>query len=386
MFCSKKVKVIAGIAFVLSQTLSVFAADPFAEYNVSESDIANYFFYEEGSNIELTSVDGTLTEVKTVSEADGIPYTEYRAFTNADISMTYYPAAFSTAETKEGRLGLGNQLFAFTNNEADDFAYEAAWWTFTADEKSYLGTLAKTADEDPMAYAYVIFDVTDAENVKLYYKKTISQSGSPLIGKVDGEAVFIVTQTGVLSPYVSEAYHFTDTGIEKQGTDYYAFDWSENSILAAAKRTNPEDFNGSDYLEVVGTLKDEENHSYLFVFNRHPNRDITKVQNRLLVYYGQRLLGYYPTINQVPVIESGEEVEETADAPKTDSAKKEEAKKTEATTEVAEENADAAEEENNASLLKFPKATEEEGNVVDFSKGIPKVIYVLDSAHVFKQF
>ena len=59
MFCSKKMKVIAGIAFVLSQTLSVFAADPFAEYDVSESDIANYFFYEEGSNIELIGVDGT---------------------------------------------------------------------------------------------------------------------------------------------------------------------------------------------------------------------------------------------------------------------------------------------------------------------------------------
>ena len=136
MFCSKKVKVIAGIAFVLSQALSVFAADPFADYNVSESDIANYFFYEEGSNIELTKVDGNLTEVKAVSEADGVPYTEYRAFTNPDISMTYYPATYSTAETKEGRLGLGGQLFAFTNNEADDFAFDSSWWTFTSGEKS----------------------------------------------------------------------------------------------------------------------------------------------------------------------------------------------------------------------------------------------------------
>ena len=374
MFCSKKVKVIAGIAFVLSQALSVFAADPFADYNVSESDIANYFFYEEGSNIELTKVDGNLTEVKAVSEADGVPYTEYRAFTNPDISMTYYPAAYSTAETKEGRLGLGGQLFAFTNNEADDFAFDSSWWTFTSGEKSYLGTLAKTADEDPLLYAYVLFDVTDTENVKLYYKKTLSQSGSPLVGKVDDDTVFIVTQPGSLSPYVAEAYRFTDTGIEKQGEDYYAFDWSEASILAAAKRTNPDEFNSADYMEVIGTLKDEENHSYLFVFNRHPNKGITKVQNRLLVYYGQRLLGYYPTINQVPVIGSGEEVEETAD------------KAEDKPAEVKEVSEAPAETEENGAILRFPKATEEEGNVVDFSKGIPKVIYVLDSAHVFKQF
>ncbi|MBR6079985.1 MAG: hypothetical protein IKP60_07510 [Treponema sp.] len=380
MFCSKKVKVIAGIAFVLSQALSVFAADPFADYNVSEGDIANYFFYEEGSKIEVTNVDGNLTEVKTVTEADGIPYTEYRAFTNSDISMTYYPAAFSTAETKEGRLGLGSQLFAFTNNEADDFAYDSSWWTFSADGKSYLGTLAKLADEDPLTYAYVIFDVTDQENVKLYYKKTLSQSGTPLVGTVDGDTAFIVTQTGSLSPYVSEAYRFTDSGIEKQGNDFFAFDWSADSILASAKRTNPDEFNGYDYLEVIGTLKDEENHSYLFVYNRHPNRDITKVQNRLLVYYGQRLLGYYPTINQVPVIGNGEKVEETADAPNEDSAEET------APAEVEETTEETTAEEEETSILRFPKATEEEGNFVDFSKGIPKVIYVLDSAHVFKQF
>lgn len=371
MFCSKKVKVIAGIAFVLSQTLSVFAADPFADYNVSESDIANYFFYKEGSNVELTSVDGSLTEVKSVSEADEIPYTEYRAFTNADVSMTYYPAALSTAETKEGRLGLGSQLFAFTNDEADDIAYDSAWWTFTAGEKTYLGTLAKTANEDPLAYAYVIFDVTDVENVKLYYKKTLSQSGQPMVGNVNGEAVFIVTQVGTVSPYVAEAYHFTDTGIEKQGSDLFAFDWSEKTILKSAKRTNPDEFNSYDYMEIIGTLKDSDNHSYLFVYNRHPNRDITKVQNRVLVYYGQRLLGYYPTINQVPVIGSGETVEEVADEANEDAAAQV----------VAEE---AAEEEAD-SLLRFPKATEEEGNVVDFSQGVPKVIYVLDSAHVFKE-
>ncbi len=374
MFCSKKVKVIAGIAFVLSQTLSVFAADPFADYNVSESDIANYFFYEEGSNVELTSVDGTLTDVKTVSEADGIPYTEYRAFTNSDISMSYYPAALSTAETKEGRLGLGNQLFAFTNNESDDFAYDSAWWTFSAGEKKYLGTLAKLANEDPLTYAYVIFDVTDAENVKLYFKKTLSQSGNPMVGTIDGESVFIVTQPGSVSPYVAEAYHFTDTGIEKQGSDLFAFDWSEATILSAAKRTNPNEFNNYDYMEIVGNLKDDENHSYLFIFNRHPNRDITKVQNRLLVYYGQRLLGYYPTINQVPVIGSGEAVEEVADEAGAEDA---------AVAEVAEKSDEA---EKSSALLRFPKATEEEGNVVDFSQGIPKVIYVLDSAHVFKQF
>ena len=376
MFCSKKMKVIAGIAFVLSQTLSVFAADPFADYNVSESDIANYFFYEEGSNIELIGVDGTLTDVKTVSEGDGIPYTEYRAFTNADISMTYYPAAYSTAETKEGRLGLGSQLFAFTNSEADDFAYDSSWFTFTEDGKSYLGTLAKLTGDDPLAYAYVIFDVTDKESVKLSYKKTLSQTGTPLIGKVDGKPVFIVTQTGSVSPYVSEAYGFTETGIEKSGDDFFAFDWSSDALLASAKRTNPDEFNDNDYMELVGTIKDEDNHSYLFVYNRHPNRDITRVQNRLLVYYGQRLLGYYPTINQVPVIGDGEKVEETADSATS-----------EAESETAKAEAkDAETKEEETTLLRFPKASEEEGNVVDFSKGLPKVIYVLDSAHVFKQF
>ena len=369
-------KVIAGIAFVLSQTLSVFAADPFADYNVSESDIANYFFYEEGSNIELIGVDGTLTDVKTVSEGDGIPYTEYRAFTNADISMTYYPAAYSTAETKEGRLGLGSQLFAFTNSEADDFAYDSSWFTFTEDGKSYLGTLAKLTGDDPLAYAYVIFDVTDKESVKLSYKKTLSQSGTPLIGKVDGKPVFIVTQTGSVSPYVSEAYGFTETGIEKNGDDFFAFDWSSDALLASAKRTNPDEFNDNDYMELVGTIKDEDNHSYLFVYNRHPNRDITRVQNRLLVYYGQRLLGYYPTINQVPVIGDGEKVEETADSATSEA---------EAETAKAEAK-DAETKEEETTLLRFPKASEEEGNVVDFSKGLPKVIYVLDSAHVFKQF
>ncbi len=375
MFCSKKVKVIAGIAFVLSQTLSVFAADPYVDYNVSESDIANYFFYEEGSNVELTSVEGNLTEVKTVEDSD-VPYTEYRTFTNADVSMTYYPAAFSTAETKEGRLGLGSQLFAFTNSEDDDFAYDSEWWTCTSNDKTYLGTLAKIAAEEPLAYAYVIFDVTDAENVKLYYKKTLSQSGTPLVGKVDGETVFIVTQPGSVSPYVSEAYRFTESGIEKQGSDIFAFDWSEKTILKSVMRTNPDEFNSNDYMEVVGTLKDKDNHSYLFVFNRHPNRNITKVQNRLLVFYGQRLLGYYPTINQVPVI-NGAKVEEVADT--AEDAPEAAVEATE--SQVAEESA----EEESSSILKFPKAKAEEGNEVDFTNGIPKVIYVLDSAHVFKQ-
>ncbi len=373
MFCSKKVKVIASVAFVLSQTLSVFAADPFAEYNVTDNDIANYFFYEEGSNIELTSVPGALTEVKEVTEEDNIPYSEYRTFSNADISMSYYPVEFSTAETKEGRLGLGSQLFSFTNSASDDIDYNAEWWTFTSNDKTYLGTLAKIADEEPLVYAYVIFDVTNPEAVKLYYKKTLSSSGQPIVGLVDGEPVFIVTQPGSVSPYVSEAYHFTESGIEKQSSDVFAFDWSPKTILASARRTNPNDFNAYDYMEIIGTVTDEDNHNYLFVFNRHPNKDITKVENRLLVYYGQRLLGYYPAINQVPVIDDGIEAE--AD---TKDSKKEE----KAAAEVTED----AEEKDTATLLKFPKASEEEGNVIDFSKGIPMVVYALGSAHVFKLF
>ena len=110
MFCSKKMKVIAGIAFVLSQTLSVFAADPFAEYNVSDSDIAEYFFYEDDSAIELASVDGTLTEVKNAEDGEDIPYSEFRGFTNSDVSMVYYPSQFSTADTKEGRFELGQEV------------------------------------------------------------------------------------------------------------------------------------------------------------------------------------------------------------------------------------------------------------------------------------
>lgn len=379
MFCSKKVKVIASVAFVLSQTLSVFAADPFAEYNVTDNDIANYFFYEEGSNIELTSVPGALTEVKEVAEDEDVPYSEYRTFSNADISMSYYPVAFSTAETKEGRLGLGSQLFSFTNSASDDIDYNAEWWTFTSNDKTYLGTLAKIADEEPLVYAYVIFDVTNQDAVKLYYKKTLSASGQPIVGLVDGEPVFIVTQPGSVSPYVSEAYHFTESGIEKQSDDVFAFDWSPDTILASARRTNPNDFNAYDYMEIVGSLADEENHNYLFVFNRHPNKNLTKVENRLLVYYGQRLLGYYPAINQVPVIDDGEAVEEKTDTKAKKDSKPEVKTKAAEAKEVSEESAAS-------SLLKFPKASEEDGNVIDFSQGIPMVVYALGSAHVFKLF
>ena len=79
------------------------------------------------------------------------------------------------------------------------------------------------------------------------------------------------------------------------------------------------------------------------------------------------------------MIGNGEKVEETADAPNEDSAE-------EAAPVAAAATTEEASEEEETSILRFPKATEEEGNFVDFSKGIPKVIYVLDSAHVFKQF
>ncbi|MBO5607877.1 MAG: hypothetical protein J5930_08285 [Treponema sp.] len=369
MFCSKKVKVIASIAFVLSQTLSVFAADPFADNNVTEDDIKAYFFTEETAAVELTPVTGALSEVKTPEDGEDIPYSEYRAFSNSDVSLTYYPAAFSAEDSTEGRLGLGNQLFAFTNNKADDFAYDSSWWTFKSGDKSYLGTLAKTADEDPLVYAYVIFDVTDSENVKLYYKKTLSQSGEPVIGNRDGETVFVVTQAGTISDYVAEPYHFTDTGIEKAGEDVFAFNFNEKSIRKSAMRSYPDSFNKNDYMKVVGTLKDGENNSYLFVYNRHPNRGITKVENRLLVYQGQKLIGYYPTINKEPVLyDPALEAEAEAE-----------------NAEVAEA-AETTETENSVPVLKFKKVSDEDGNTIDVSKGLPEVIYVLGDSHVLKEF
>ena len=355
MFCSKKMKVIAVIAFVLSQTLSVFAADPFAEYNVSDSDIAEYFFYEEDSAIELASVDGTLTEVKTVEDGEDLPYSEYRAFTNSDVSMVYYPSAFSTADTKEGRLELADQLFAFTTDPADDIAYDSKWYSFDADGAKYLLTLAKTAAEDPV-YAYVIFDITNTDEVKLYYKKTLSQSGDPIVGKYKGEPVFVVVQEGELSPYVAEAYGFTETGIQKVSEDYYAFDWSSDSIIRAAKRANPNNYADDDYIETIGTITDKEDNTYLFVFDRHLNKGHTRATNSLLVFYGQRLLGYYPTINKIPVIASVE-------------AKEGEEPSTEGST-----------------ILFWPKVSEEEGNAVDFADGLPRSIYVMEDSHNFVQY
>ncbi len=356
MFCSKKMKVIAGIAFVLSQTLSVFAADPFAEYNVSDSDIAEYFFYEEDSAIELASVDGTLTEVKNAEDGEDIPYSEFRGFTNSDVSMVYYPSQFSTADTKEGRFELGGQLFAFTTDPADDIAFDSKWYSFDADGAKYLLTLAKTAAEEEQLYAYVIYDITDTDDIKLYYKKTLSQSGEPIVGNYKGQPVFVVVQEGDLSPYVAEAYGFTETGIQKVSDDFYAFDWSSESIIRAAKRTSPNDYADDDYIETIGTITDKEDNSYLFVFDRHLNKGHTKAKNSLLVFFGQRLLGYYPTINKVPVIAAAE----------------------------AEEGEEATTE--GSTILFWPNVPEEEGNAVDFADGLPRSIYVMEDSHNFVQY